>query len=374
MTRASIHTNPVVPERANIANTTGSRRVYQVWKGNNKFLLGGRLVFGPDVAPLVLTLFLIVAPIVVFCVFVGRPLMEKFSHHGGSAIIVVAVVHTSVVLALLLLTSGRDPGIIPRSNVPPPEAEEGASASVDGSHREQKLKTEDVLINGKPVKVVLKYCETCMLYRPPRCLHCSKCNNCIDRFDHHCSWVGQCIGRVRDLLHRFLSDTNISWSALGLITVHFDQLSVTAQLSPLLLVSTHIDIADLLHFRNVCPSHQAADGWRSPPYCMESSTKISCIWSSHGIWLLSYLTTYENIRDRNSMRGKLYDRGVLRNIQEILCSSVPPSKVNFRAQAPVEAPWFVNRNLQARNEIAATSLRSGKPHGDIEMVVDVQAS
>jgi hypothetical protein len=40
----------------------------------------------------------------------------------------------------------------------------------------------------------VRYCHTCHVHKPDRCHHCSICNSCIVRFDHHCPWMGTCIG------------------------------------------------------------------------------------------------------------------------------------------------------------------------------------
>lgn len=39
-----------------------------------------------------------------------------------------------------------------------------------------------------------RYCIKCKVWKPDRCHHCSTCNKCILRMDHHCPWFASCIG------------------------------------------------------------------------------------------------------------------------------------------------------------------------------------
>ncbi|CAK9144251.1 unnamed protein product [Ilex paraguariensis] len=116
----------------------------------------------------------------------------------GYPALILGIVLTVLALTFLFLTSGRNPGIVPRNSLPPELDETFPTASTEwiySATRDLKLpRTKDVFVNGHMVKV--KYCDTCCLYRPPRASHCSICNNCVERFDHHCPWLGQCIGIV----------------------------------------------------------------------------------------------------------------------------------------------------------------------------------
>lgn len=54
---------------------------------------------------------------------------------------------------------------------------------------------KDIRINQLGILRTYKYCGTCSIIRPMRSTHCGDCNNCVERFDHHCPWIGNCAGK-----------------------------------------------------------------------------------------------------------------------------------------------------------------------------------
>ncbi|KAK1422401.1 hypothetical protein QVD17_25498 [Tagetes erecta] len=313
-------------------------RTYQIWKGSNIFILGGRFIFGPDIRSIFLSIFLIVAPVVAFCVFVARKLLDKFSHHLGVLIMVIAILFTIYVITLLLVTSARDPGIVPR-NTHPPEPETIDQNIEAGSTQTPQLRLprfKEVTVNGFTIKV--KYCDTCMLYRPPRCSHCSICDNCVQRFDHHCPWVGQCIG-LRNYRFFFMfvsSATLLCIYVFAFCWVYVIKIKNSEETSVWgALIKTPASIVLIIY-------------------------TFICVWFVGGLTVFHlYListnqSTYENFRYRYDQTINPYNRGIIENFKDVFWRSIPPSKNDFRAVVVRESETiprasgggFVNSNVE----------------------------
>ena len=52
---------------------------------------------------------------------------------------------------------------------------------------------------------LLTRCDICniLILRKYKCGHCAFCNICVMKQDHHCPWIGKCIGKYNILIFYF---------------------------------------------------------------------------------------------------------------------------------------------------------------------------
>jgi palmitoyltransferase ZDHHC9/14/18 len=149
--------------------------------GNCWVMFAGRLVVGPRWEGFLVSLGVYMT--LVACV--GSSSLGRYS----VVLDCLFYLSSGVGLVMMLLTALTNPGIMPRNESlgHPAETDPKSIDSTTGF-----LVPRYLLING--VCVRQKYCRTCRIYRPPRSNHCSICDNCVLKHDHHCIALGTCVG------------------------------------------------------------------------------------------------------------------------------------------------------------------------------------
>ena len=147
---------------------------------------------------------------------------------------------------------------------------------------------------------VLKLCETCKIYKNTRTHHCRICDVCIDILDHHCDWLGNCIGRGnRRLFIGFL---------ISSIMLTFTMLAHGIWEIDLLISEKHFFNKNYIFVPIVMVLG-----------CGYISSCLIYLFGFHIILIKNGMTTIEYIKGKFKEHKNPYDQGFWKNIYEICC-------------------------------------------------------
>jgi len=111
-------------------------------------------------------------------------------------LIIISVLLNILIQIILIKIGFTDPGIIPQI-MSSYENKKLIRIPIDSKY-ENGMMRDIQKIFTIPIKthnLKVKFCNECYIYRPPRTSHCYDCNICVERFDHHCPWIGTCVGK-----------------------------------------------------------------------------------------------------------------------------------------------------------------------------------
>ena len=166
------------PKQSILSNEENKKLILnrKSWSGDIYFKLWGNMLLGPcSFRPTLLSFCAISIPVFLFMIFNSDFISKRIS----AFIPIFIFLLYSFTIYLLIKVSFSDPGILLRFPLKKNIIEDKKDRRIFQLGYIQKY----------------KFCSSCMIMRPLRSTHCGDCNNCVEKFDHHCPWIGSCVGK-----------------------------------------------------------------------------------------------------------------------------------------------------------------------------------
>ena len=265
--------------------------------GNNKLICNNKIILGNKYYHMIISLILITFPTILFI-----SIMFKINDISSIIIAIIAIIIYIPIIFFLFMGGCLDPGLVQRNN---------EYAFYD--NRKSVIK-----MNIKGHIVSLNYCYTCFHFRPPRTSHCAECDNCVEKFDHHCLWMGTCVGKRNYKYFYYLVSfvtilCIISFASSVYYIVNYFKIYFNKEKNKdILIIIISLCIV----------------GFISIMFLLFFLIKLFFL---HSYLVSTGLTFYEHIKSKYivTLDIKPYSRGCLRNIINKLFKRVPMSKLNF---------------------------------------------
>ena len=284
--------------------------------GDAKILCAKSLYAGPEYWAGLGTLFMVVVVSALFNVFTA----PYFVNDGVLGALVCIWILTVVCIVSNCILIFSDPGIVPRAK---PYRQQYDSLRRMYRERPPPSMTENS-IRTFPVRS--KYCEACGFYRAPRVTHCSSCDTCMEKFDHHCPWLGTCVARrnygiflvfMMSLSLVTLGTIGVSIAHLALYTLNEYNSGAATSMNQAIRQS----LAGNIPVAIVCG------------ICVVFMWFIIGLTGYHSFLVFNGMTTYEHIRGAFESLGNPFDRGTwYKNFLHIYQRDNRPSWIDLKTK------------------------------------------
>lgn len=256
-----------------------------MWKGKNKFLFNGKLMIGPDWYRGICTALFTVFFVLISLIYPCKYYIEK----SNSAPTIITIFLLTLTLVAQFKVATSEPGYIPKQVLPFINHQSSTLNELIGCPK-------PIIFHKNGVLVKIKFCRTCLIFKPPRSSHCSVCDLCVEIFDHHCPWIGNCVGK-RNYKYFFsyltsLCILTISTFLIALSHVINERYNINVEMAPTIsiLIATFIVSVFVygllcfhlyLIFTNLTTNESIKNSWKFPefsPYYRGSWFKNLMYW------------------------------------------------------------------------------------------------